>query len=73
LIRYKSYSLRQGLEFIFGPSLLIVGFFLEFNNDFKALSQPFIYASLGVLCIFVGTILLLDGILSHFERKSEKL
>jgi len=53
--------------------LLIVGFFLEFNNDFKALSQPFIYASLGVLCIFVGTILLLDGILSHFERKSEKL
>ena len=63
--------LRHVLEFIFGPVLIIGGIYLEFNNEMKALSQPYIYASLGLLCIFLGTILLVDGILSSLERSGK--
>ena len=71
LLKDKYYLLRQVLAFIFGPVLIIGGFYLEFTNEMKALSQPFIYASLGLLCISLGTILLADGILCYLERKSE--
>ncbi len=70
LLKDKRDLLRYVLEFICGPLLIIGGIYFEFDNEMKALSQPYVYASLGLLCIFMGTILLVDGILSYIERKS---
>jgi len=70
LTKSRHYLLRPILECVFGSASVVGGFVLEFSNETPVLPQPFIYASLGLLCIFLGSMLLLDGILSHFERKS---
>lgn len=70
LLKAKRNIVRYVLEFIFGPVLIIGGIYLQFNNETKTLSHPYIYGSFGLLCILLGTMLLVDGILYYLERKS---
>ncbi len=64
--------LRRVLELILGPCLIIIGIYMEVNNDITAFSQSYVHTLVGLLCIVGGTILLTEGILSYLERKSEK-
>ncbi len=60
------------LELILGPCLIIIGIYMEVNNEITVSSQSYVPTVVGLLCIVGGTILLTEGILSYFERKSKE-
>ncbi len=72
MLKGKHDLLRRMLDFIFGPVLIVGGVYLEFSSEIKELSQSYLYTSIGLLCIFTGTMLLVDGILSCLEGKSDE-
>jgi len=61
--------LRRISKVIIGSVLIIGGIFLEFKSEMMPVSRIHIYSSLGLLFIFFGTILLVDGVLFYLEKR----
>ena len=72
LLTNKRSLLRYALGVVFGLLLIIVGVYYGVVRGTQSLHKPFLYGLFGLLCIFLGMILLVDRILSYLERESDK-